>query len=377
MKFSEIPFHEDAKRRLRDIVDSGHIPHALLLEGQSGSGKFSLARAYAQYVHCTNRTPDGDSCGQCPSCIQHEKFNHIDTYYIFPILKKNGKSAFCEDYLPEFRELLSESPFMDFDLWLSKLGNVNGQPSIYADEVGALVERMNRTARQSKYKIVVMWLPERLQEAAANKLLKLLEEPHSDTLFILTSDNPSEILPTIYSRVQRIAVRRYTDREAAGILVSGGIDESAAMGAAALAEGDVNTAMRSLGRGDDSGAFLELFINLMRWAWQRKVAELRAWSNDIAGLGREGSARFYEYCARMIRENFIMNLGVADLNSMSKAEADFSSKFSPFINAANVLDIFQALTDARNDTLMNGNGKIISFDLAVKMILLIKRATDS
>lgn len=376
MKFADIPFHEHTKQRLRHLVDSGHIPHALLLEGPTGSGKFSLARAYAQYIHCTGRTPEGDSCGKCPSCIQHEKFNQIDTFFSFPVLKKGGKTTLSEDYLPEFRELLHESPFMDFNLWLSKLGNVNGQPAIYVDEIAALVERMNLTARQSQYKIVILWLPERLREEAANKLLKLLEEPHSDTLFVLTSDNSADILPTIYSRTQRISVRRYSDSEAAQIISSQGIDETAAFAAASLSEGDINFALRSFESSKSSGEYLDLFIRLMRAAWLKKVAELRVWSNDVASLGREGSARFYEYCARMIRENFIMNLGEPTLNSLSNAENQFSKKFFPYINSANVLDIFDTLTSARNDTLMNGNAKIISFDLAVKMILLIKRATD-
>lgn len=378
MRFADIPFHDDTKRRLRDMVDSGHIPHALLLEGPAGSGKFSLARAYARYVHCTDRTPDGDSCGKCPACLQHENFNHIDTFYSFPVLKKSGKTTVSEDYMPEFHELLAESPFMDFELWLGKLGNVNGQPTMYVEEISELINRMNLTARQSRYKIVLVWLPERMREEAANKLLKLLEEPHSDTLFILTSDTPSEILPTIYSRTQRIGVRRYSDEEAARILSDRfNIDEDAAVSAAALAEGDINSALRSLDNDKTTGANLDLFMRLMRSAWTRKVGELRKWSNDVAALGREGSARFYEYCARMIRENFIMNLGEPELNSLSISEKNFSVKFSPYINSANVLDIFRILTDARNDTLMNGNGKIIAFDLAVKMILLIKRAADA
>lgn len=377
MKFADIDFHESTKSRLRQMVDSGHIPHALLLEGPSGTGKFALARAYAQYVHCTDRTPEGDSCGKCPSCVQHEKFNHIDTFYSFPVLKKSGKTTLSDDYMPEFKELLEESPYMDFQLWLSKLGNVNGQPAIYVEEIGQLIDRMNLTARQSRYKIVILWLPERLREEAANKLLKLLEEPHSDTLFILTSDNPSEILPTIYSRTQRVAVRRYSDEESAYILSNRyNIDENSAIAASSLSEGNINAAIRSFETEKTVAQNLNLFMRLMRSAWTRNVGDLREWSNEISSMGREGSARFYEYCSRMIRENFIMNLGEPELNSLSPAESQFSSKFSQYINSANVLDIFDILTSARNDTLMNGNGKIIAFDLAVKMILLIKRATD-
>lgn len=378
MKFADIPFHDDVKQRLRTMVDSGHIPHALLLEGPAGSGKFALARALAQYIHCTCRTPEGDSCGRCPSCLQHAGFNHIDTFYSFPVLKrKSGSAALSDDYAEDFRKFVSEWPFMDFERWLSMLGNANGQPAIYVDEAAALQSRLNLTARQSRYKIVVMWLPERLQEAAANKLLKLVEEPFADTIFIMTSDKPSEILPTIYSRTQRVAVRRYSDSETASILEARGTAPADATAAAALAEGDVNVALRAVSGADkDRGLYLDLFKELMRMAYLRKVGELRKWSAKVADMGREGNMRFYGYCARMVRENFIYNIGDSALVAMSPEEAEFSSKFSPFINVVNVENIFKVLTSARNDIMLNGNAKIIAFDLAVKMILLIKRGQE-
>ncbi|MDE6334425.1 MAG: AAA family ATPase [Muribaculaceae bacterium] len=376
MKFADIPYHDDIKLRMREMVDSGHIPHALLLEGPQGCGKYSLARALAQYIHCTNRT-HGDSCGRCPSCVQHSSLNQIDTYMSFPVLKrKSGQTTLSEDYLPEFRQFLTDSPFMDFDRWLSMLGNPNGQPLIYVDEAAALLERMNRTARQSKYKIVLMWLPERMQDAAANKLLKLIEEPYSDTLFIMVTDNAKEILPTIYSRTQRIAVRRYTECEISDILVNKGIPATDAETVASLAEGNVNSALRMAGDDSTKALYLELFIELMRKAYLRQVGDLRKWSTKVADMGREGTIRFYDYCARLVRENFILNIGDLRLISMTQPEMEFSRRFSPFINVVNVERIFETLTSARNDTMLNGNGKIIAFDLAVKMILLIKQGQE-
>lgn len=375
MKFSEVPFHESVKERLRLMADTGRIPHALLLEGPEGSGKFALARAFAQYIHCTNKTENGDSCGKCASCIQHQNFNHIDVFYTFPVLKKSGKPTLSRDYMSSFKQFLNDSPYNDIGIWLEMLGNANGQPAIYVEEVSELVSRMNVTARQSRYKIVIVWLAERLREEAANKMLKLLEEPTDDTLFILTANNPAEILPTIYSRVQRVTVKRYSDAEAASILErSYSISDSLADEMASLSDGNINAALRCAEPEKNGSASLDLFMSLMRFAWMRKVGELRKWSNDVAVLGREGSARFYEYCAHMIRENFVMNLGCPTLNSMSADEQSFSSKFSPYINSANVEDIFKTLISARNDTLANGNSRIIAFDLAVKMILLIKRA---
>jgi len=378
MRFADIPGHEDVKNRLRDMVDNGHIPHALLLEGPSGSAKFAMARAMARYIHCTDHTSEGDSCGKCAACLQHDKFNHIDTFFSFPVLKKkSGQSTISDDYLPEWRQFLHDSPFMDFDYWLSLLGNPNGQPAIYVDEAAELLRRLNLTARQSKYKVVLMWLPERLQEAAANKLLKLVEEPFADTLFIMTSDNPRSILPTIYSRTQRISVGRYSDDEVSSILSSYySISHEDAFGAAVLSEGNVSKALRLLDADKKKSHFLDMFMQLMRLAWVRKVGDLRKWSEEVAALGREGSIRFYDYCSHMVRENFILNIGDTRLIALSNDEMNFSKKFSPFINVANVEDIFAILDSARNDTALNGNAKIISFDLAVKMILLIKRGQE-
>lgn len=377
MKFADIPGHEDVKNRLRRMAETGHIPHALMLEGPAGTGKFALARAFAQYIHCTDRTPDGDSCGKCPACVQHEKFNHIDTFYSFPVIKK-GKTGLSSDWLPEFRKFITDWPFMDWERWPSMLSNDNAQPQIYVEEAEALISRLNLSARQSAYKIVLLWLPEKLNESTANKLLKLIEEPASDTLFLLVSNNSETVLPTIYSRTQRIFVPAYSPVQLAGILSDQfAIDPTEAEIAAELADGNINTAIRLVSTDQAKARYLELFMSLMRLAWTRKVKELREWSNTIAAEKREGSMRFYDYCARMIRENFILNLHCDKLNSLTADELNFSRKFSPYINVYNVEDIFSLLTQARNDVARNANGKIVAFDLAIKMILLIKRGVEA
>ena len=204
MKFSDIPAHNFAKQKLRTFVDRNKIPHAILLEGPSGIGKYALARAFAQYIHCQNRQ-NGDSCGMCPSCLQHGSFNHIDTHFVFPVVKKSSpKKSFSDDYIDAWKDFLSENPYMDFQKWLVALDNVNAQPVIYVDESEELIRKLNFTSHQAKYKVVLFWLPERMNQECANKLLKLIEEPYGDTLFVFVSNNSREILPTNYSRTQRI-----------------------------------------------------------------------------------------------------------------------------------------------------------------------------
>lgn len=372
MRFADIPGHDDVKNRLREMVDNDRLPHALVLEGIPGIHKWSLARATAAYIHCTDRQ-GGDSCGKCDACRQHASFNHIDTFYSFPVVKINSKPTTSDDWAPEFRDFMTEEPLMDTSHWLARLGNANAQPQIYVEEASRLIERLNLKARNSRYKVVLMWLPERLHTSAANKLLKLIEEPYPDTLFIMSSDNPAAILPTIYSRTQRIAVRRYTDSEVAAILTAQGVDAQAAAAAAQLAEGQLTAALNAAGKGTDRHAFFDLFTALMRGAWQKKVRDLREWSLKVANLGREGAMAFYSYCAEMIRDNFVLNLGNDSLVSLSGDEMTFSRRFSPYINERNVEGFLALMDSAREDTAANGNQKIIAFDLAVSAIILLRK----
>lgn len=374
MRFRDIPGHEDVKERLRAMADERRVPHALLLEGPVGSAKFMLIRALAQYIHCENHTPDGDSCGKCPSCLQHQTFNHIDTIYSFPVIKKAGKSTISNDCFGEFKNFISDSPYMDIEKWIAMLGNINSQPVIYVEEGAELIRRLNFTARQSLFKIVLLWLPERLKEETANKLLKLIEEPHPDTIFLMSSDNSRAILPTIYSRVQRIAVSRYSDDEIKHFLTASyPVSETDAETLARLSSGNVIEALSLVDISRMRQQFLDYFIELMRKAYQRKIGLLRQWSNDVAALGREQIIKFLDYASRLIRENFILNLHVDQLNYLTDDERKFSVNFARFINERNVLKMFEVLNKAREDIAGNANPKIVLFDLAVKTILLIKQ----
>ena len=373
MKFSEIPSHESAKNRLRNFVESGRIPHAILLEGPSGIGKFALARAFAQYVHCENRQ-NGDSCGVCPSCIQHASFNHIDTHFVFPVLKKSSpKRSFSDDYIQEWKEFVAENPFMSFEKWPGLLGNVNGQPQIYVDESVELIRKLNYTSHKSDYKIVLLWLPERMNIECANKLLKILEEPHDDTLFVMTSNNSKEVLPTIYSRTQRIEMRRLSDDIIASFLETKySVGSQDAISLAHLAEGSIVQAEKLISVSDENKLFFDMFVQLMRLAYQRKVKDLKMWSENVAGFGREQAMRFLAYCQRLIRENFIYNLNLLQINYLNAQEAEFSRNFARFITERNVEKLIEVLNKALVDISSNANSKIVFFDTAIKVIFLLK-----
>ena len=373
MRFADIPGHDDVKQRLREMADGDRIPHALLLEGPAGCGKFALARAFARYIHCTNRTPDGDSCGVCPACMQHSSFNHIDTLYSFPVVKKGGKPALSDDYIDVFKEFMGKYPYMDFDQWLLALDNINAQPQIYVEEGNELLRRLTYMARQSKFKVVLLWLPERLKEETANKLLKLVEEPYADTIFVMVSNNSRRMLGTIYSRTQRIAVKRYDDAELADLLEGMGYEPDVAADIAAIAEGNVNEALKLADVSKERLKYFDLFVELMRKAYSRKVSDLREWSQNVAALGREPAMQFIDYSTRLIRESFLMHLGDDRLLTLNPSERAFTVKFFPFINEKNVIDMLELFNLARRDIAANGNAKIVFFDLAVRVIILIRR----
>lgn len=372
MKFSDILGHDNVKNRLRAMVDDDRMPHALLLQGPGGIGKFAMARALAQYIHCENRR-DGDSCGCCPACVQQQSFNHIDTIYSFPVIKGKNRESTSDDYITEWKEFLTESEYMDFNRWLSMLGNANGKPVMYVEESAALIHKLNFTAHKARYKTVVMWLPERMNTECANKLLKLVEEPFSDTIFIMVSNCPQEILPTIYSRTQRIDMKRLPDETVARFLTGRlGVDPADAVSVAHLSEGSLLEAELQVSLGNQQRESLELFMRLMREAYKRDIHALKQWSLDVAALGREGEIAFLSYCERMVRENFIYNLRRPELNYLNRDEAGFSSKFARFITERNVIKLVDELNSAITDIAGNANAKIVLFDLAIKVIMLIK-----
>ena len=373
MRFCEIPGNENIKSRLRTMVDADRIPHALLIDGPSGAGKMMLARAMAQYIHCEHHTPDGDSCGKCPACLQHQSYNHIDTIFSFPIIKGSRDNPISDDYLPEWRQMLEDSPYMDFQHWMSLIQAGNSQPVIYVSEADSLIHKLSFTAHKAKYKVVIMWLPERLMVESANKLLKLIEEPFHDTIFILVSNDGKNILPTIYSRTQRVVVHRLPDEVIAQQLVATkGIAFNDAMALAHNADGSMLAAHTAISFSQEEQEFLDLFMSLMRKAYQNQMSDLREWTLTIAGMGRESIIRYLKYCLRLIRENFIMNLHVPQLNYLRGDEAVFSNKFSRFINERNVEKIVQEFDMAIADIGGNTNPKMVLFDLAVRMCIYLK-----
>lgn len=355
------------------MVDTDKIPHALLISGPSGIGKMNLARALAAYINCESRQ-NGDSCGVCPSCRRIAAGNNPDIHYFYPIYKiKSKKREYAADYAEEWKEFLNVSPFMDPIRWLQLMDAENSQPGIYVGDAAEISSIAALSPYNDRYKIFIIWLPERLQPDAANKILKILEEPYDDTLFIAVSNDPGSILPTIYSRLQRVEMKRPSTSLISDFLLSRGVSSAMAPVLASLAEGSLLKASQLASSEGETAEFANYFRDYMRNSYARNITALRLTADALASLGREKSIRLLDYFARMTRENFIANLCVPPLNVMTPEEATFSSRFAPFINAANVEEILCQIDDAKRDISRNANAKLVWFDLSLLIMVSLRK----
>ena len=381
MRFSDIIGQETEKRQLRQAVSEGRIPHAQLFVGPAGVGKLALALAYAQYISCPNRD-EHDSCGTCPTCLQFNKLQHPDLHFVFPIIK-GDEGDVCDAFADKWRGLLTEQRYFDIDDWYRILGAETKQGMIYEKESAEIMRKLSLKSFSGGYKIMIIWQPEKMNVTCANKILKLLEEPPTKTLFLLVSEHPEQLLSTILSRVQEVRVPRLGEADiAAGLqTVYSWLSDQEAKTVAHMANGSYLAALKIMSESEDSKSYFDDFVALMRNAWlvgQKKdysaLLKLRQWSNDMADskVGREKQKAFLQYAQRQIRENYIYNFHCVDMNYQTEAESQFSSKFAPFIHDSNVEKMMNELGKAEQQIAQNGNAKIIFFDLCLQMIVLVK-----
>ena len=374
MFFREVIGQEEVKKKFLLEVKENRIPHAQLICGPEGIGKLPLAIAYARYLLCTNPTEE-DACGICPSCVKLNKLAHPDLHFVFPIVKKKGgKDVVCDDYIKEWRNFVLSNPYFNQNHWLKEMGSENAQAIIYTKESDEIVRKLSLKSSEGGYKVMIIWLPEKMNAVCANKLLKMLEEPPAKTIFLLVSENPDLMLSTILSRAQRVNVRKIEEESIAEALKrSYGLTENDAQTIAHISNGSFIRAMETIHLNEETKLFFELFVSLMRLSYQRKIREMKAWSEQLAGMGRERQKNFLEYAQRMIRENFIFNFHRNELTYMNIDELNFATRFSPFVNERNAMGIMEELSMAQQHIEQNVNAKMIFFDFSLKMIVLLKQ----
>ena len=378
MNWSEVIGQEDIKQKLTSMVDDEHVPHAMILCGPYGCGKMAMAMAMASYLLTEGSVRINPQFNKANSEAMLGQWEHPDLHFSFPTIKRTGMSADHQpvsgDYAKEWRQMLMQGPYFNISQWMDYMDAANQQAIITGAESDELARKLSLKSSLGGYKVAVIWLPERMNLTSANKLLKLLEEPPHQTIFIMASEEPEKLLDTIKSRTQRIDMKRLTNKDICDALVQQrGIDDASAQQIARLANGNWMNALDALNTSNENRQFFDMFTMLMRLAYTRNIKELKKWSEAVAAYGREKQRRMLVYFIGQVRENFMYNFRNPELTYMTVEEENFSKKFSPFINELNVIEISELMERANRDIGQNANAKVVMFDMALKMIVLLLR----
>jgi DNA polymerase-3 subunit delta' len=375
MNFSQIPGHKEIKAKLLRSVKEERVSHAQLFTGPEGCGSMALALAYARYISCENKS-DSDSCGTCKSCVKYEKLIHPDLHFVFPVIKgKKATDPVSDNYIEEWREFVKRSPYFTLNNWMDSIEVGNAQGMIFASEASEIIKKLNLKTFESDFKIMIIWLPEKMHQATANKLLKMIEEPPEKTLFLLVSEEPDKIISTILSRCQLIKIPSFKNHDIEKYLTGRfNIPAEKAADLSRVSNGNITRAIELCENEDSSLANLEHFKSLMRFAWKRDILSIINWSDEISTTGREAQKNFISFSMRILRENLMLSLGQLKNNLvfLTGEEATFSGNFHPFINQSNVYKLAEEFNLVYSHIESNGNAKIIFLDLALKVTRLIR-----
>ncbi|GAF02813.1 DNA polymerase III subunit [Saccharicrinis fermentans] len=375
MLFKQVVGQEDIKSRLVRMVKENHVSHALLFTGPEGNGKLALAIAFAQYLNCLN-PGEKDSCGECSSCKKYAKLVHPDLHFVFPVIKSNAASNPVSDtFISEWRKLVTQTPYFSLTTWLRQIRKEgdNKQGAIFTSESSEIIRKLSLKTFEGKRKVMIVWMPEKMNESTANKLLKVLEEPSKNTIFILVSNKPDEMISTILSRTQQLKIPAFTPEEIKNHLIERyQIAPEEAEGAAKVANGNLIFGEEQVKRSEENEFFFDRFIQMMRHSYARKVGDLLKWVEEMSRHPREMQRNFLNYSINMIRENYIMNFKQSDIVYLTPQQMEWSQKFSPFINDKNAMTIAEDFALADSHIGQNGNSKIVLFDLGLRLIISIK-----
>lgn len=376
MKFSEIEGQKEVIDKLINSVSLERVSHAQLFTGPEGCGNLALALAYSQFISCENRLP-ADSCGKCKSCVKYEKLIHPDLHFVFPVVKdKRTNEPVSDNYIEQWREFVRKSPYFSVNKWLDFIEAGNAQGLIFASEASEIIKKLSLKTFESDFKIMIIWLPEKMHLATANKLLKMIEEPPGNTLFLLVSDEPDKVIPTILSRCQLVKIPSFSMESVINFAREKfALDAKRAEDISRVANGNIIRAIELCESEDSALGNLERFKNLMRFAWKRDIISLISWSEEVAAIGREPQKNFISFSLRLVRENLMLTLDQMKnkLVFLTGKEAEFSENFHPFINYGNVIPFTDELNLAYSHIEANGNAKVVFLDLALKVTKLIKR----
>lgn len=365
MLFKDIVGQEATKTRLLNMLQDDRVPHALMFTGPEGSGNLPAAFAFIQYLFCKQKTAT-DSCGVCPSCLKTAKLIHPDLHLVFPVpVSKSVRMS--NDLLPEFRELFIETPYITIKDWFDSLDAENKQPIIPTDEANDILKKLSYTSYEGGYKIMMIWQPEKMNASSANKLLKILEEPPEQTLFLLVCNHPEQLLATIISRVQQIPFFTIdTNDIAIGLVSEFSCSPVIAKQVALLSNGNYREAQLLLKHADGGSEYLQNFRAFMLMALKFDAPKAIQWVDDNSRIGREKQKQFLHYGLEIFRDCLMVNFGSVDLVRHSGEEKEFILKFSRFVHQRNYEKLLEEFNGAYYHVERNANPKILFMDLVMK-----------
>lgn len=371
------------------MAGEGRVPHAMLFLGEEGRGALPLALAFAQYVDCVGDKSSGEPCGQCPACRKIERLVHPDVHFVFPVAK-NGSSDDTDSFLPEWRDLVVKSPYFGMPEWNAAMSSrksasaadtpdddkksaVGKQALIAKDAAETIHQKLSMKPYEAERQIMVVYKPELMNDTTSNSLLKILEEPPTDTMFILVSEDSQRILPTILSRTQTFRIPPIAEQDMATALVERqGLDADSAARLAHIAQGNYVAAMRMLNATAETKVNLEFFKNMMRAAWKRDVVTMNNLAESCRAMSREQAKALLIYCQHMIRESFILNLAKPSLNFLTAEEEAFLVNFAPFVHVANVDRLAALFDDCLAKVEQNGNVRMIMKGAILNLTALVR-----
>lgn len=377
MLFKDIPGLDAIKQKLIQTINEQRVSHSQLFLGPEGSGNLALAIAYSQYLACKNKS-ETDSCGSCSSCVKYNNLAHPDLHFAYPVANTKAvkSKALSKDFIADWRELIKEHhPFFSLFDWLKHIQVENKQGVIGTDESAEIIHALQLKPYESEFKTMVIWMPEKMNASAANKLLKIIEEPPQKTLFLFVANSDENIIKTVLSRTQIVKIPAFTNQDISSYLSSEhSISEEEASNISLLSDGSLSKALHFLYDDSDSNQNAMLFVNWMRLGFKADVQGLIEWGENISKMGREAQKNFLSYTLSIIRESMMMN---KSQNYSSMVPLDFGgfdlSKFAPFIHEDNIEDIYMALNEASYNVERNANPKILFLDLSINISKLIRR----
>jgi len=374
MKFSDISGYDSLKTQLIQSVVSDQIAHAQLFLGPEGGPNLALALAFSTFINCENRTP-GDSCGECNACRKNAKLVHPDVHFAFPVSatkKIKAKDVISVKFLSEWRNFVIQDPYNNAGGWNNYFGGENKQLNISRQESREIIKNLSLKAFEALYKIMIIWLPEYMHPSAANALLKILEEPPQNTLFLLVSNDETKLLSTILSRTQIVQIRPFSDEEIKGLLINQHfIDEDKAGQIAHLVDGNINEALRLAREVEDDSH--KMFRDWMRLCYMGDLMELTKWGEKFNSMTKVAQQTLFHYGLSMMREALIVSNNELELSRLMGEEFEFVKNFSKILSLESIEKISDILNEAFYHIERNAHSKILFLSVSLKIFEIFKK----